>query len=62
MKANEIRSWSDTEIQKKIEEAYQELFNLRFQLSTGKSTDTSLSKKVRRDISRMKTVLRERVG
>ena len=41
-------------------DARQELFNLRFQLATGKSVSTARIKDLRRDIARMQTILRER--
>ena len=60
MKAFEIRSLSDDEIGTKIEEAYEELFNLRFQLAIGQVKDPSRITLLKRDIARMKTVLNER--
>lgn len=60
MKAFEIRNLSDGEIQTKVEEAYEELFNLRFQLAIGQVKDPSRMKLLKRDIARMKTVLKER--
>ena len=60
MKAFEIRNLSDGEIQTKVEEAYEELFNLRFQLAIGQVKDLSRMKLLKRDIARMKTVLKER--
>jgi large subunit ribosomal protein L29 len=60
MKAFEIRNLSDGEIQTKVEEAYEELFNLRFQLAIGQVKDPSRIKLLQRDIARMKTVLNER--
>lgn len=60
MKAFEIRSLADSEIETKIEEAYEELFNLRFQLAIGQVKDPSRLKLLKRDIARMKTVLNER--
>jgi large subunit ribosomal protein L29 len=60
LKAFEIKSWSDEEIKKQLDDAYQELFNLRFQSAVGQVKDTSLPKKVRKNIARMKTVLSER--
>ena len=44
----------------KLDEAYQELFNLRFQKATGKLTNTARQSVVRKDIARIKTILRER--
>jgi large subunit ribosomal protein L29 len=60
MKAFEIRNLSDDEIRTKIEEAYEELFNLRFQLAIGQVKDPSRIGLLKRDIARMKTVLTER--
>lgn len=60
LKTFEIRSWSDEEIKKRLDDAYQELFNLRFRAAVGQVKDTSLPKKVKRNIARMKTVLNER--
>jgi large subunit ribosomal protein L29 len=60
MKAQEVRRLSDEDIIARIEESYKELFNLRFQKVTGKLTNTSRQRQVRRDIARMKTILRER--
>jgi len=60
MKAFEIRNLSDDEIKTKVEEAYEELFNLRFQLAIGQVKDPSRISLLKRDIARMKTVLTER--
>ncbi|MBP7687927.1 MAG: 50S ribosomal protein L29, partial [Thermoflexales bacterium] len=48
------------EITAKIDAAYQELFNLRFQWASGQLEDHNRMTVLRRDIARMKTVLRER--
>jgi large subunit ribosomal protein L29 len=59
VKAEELRQLSTEELGQKKGELARELFNLRFQLATGQlSTHTSL-KKTKRDIARVKTVLRE---
>jgi large subunit ribosomal protein L29 len=59
VKAEELRQLSTEELVQKNGELARELFNLRFQLATGQlSTHTSL-KKTKRDIARVKTVLRE---
>ena len=42
-----------------LENAYQELFNLRFRLATRQLTDTNALKRARRDIARIRTVLRK---
>ncbi len=48
------------EIRRKLDEAQEELFNLRFQWSTGQLKDTNRLTQVKRDIARLKTILRER--
>jgi large subunit ribosomal protein L29 len=60
MQAFEIRNLSDDEIRTKLEETYEELFNLRFQLTVGQARDTNQLSVVKKDIARLKTVLRER--
>ena len=60
MKASEIRNLSEKDINQKLEEASEELFNLRFQLAIGQVKDPNRITAVKRDIARMKTVLRER--
>jgi large subunit ribosomal protein L29 len=60
MKAKEVRSMTNADLGQRLDEAYQELFNLRFQRSMGKLTNTARMNQVRKDIARMKTILRER--
>jgi len=60
MKVFEIRNLSEGEIKTKMEEAYEELFNLRFQLAIGQVKDPNRISRLKRDIARMKTVLGER--
>ena len=60
MQAFEIRNLSDDEIQTKLDENHEELFNLRFQLTIGQAKDTNRISEVKKDIARLKTVLRER--
>jgi len=60
MKPHEIRAMSDDEIKAKLDELYRELFNLRFQKATGQVKNTARFRQVRRDIARLKTILRER--
>ncbi|MCL4301726.1 MAG: 50S ribosomal protein L29 [Anaerolineae bacterium] len=60
MQAFEIRNLSDGEIQTKLEEAYEELFNLRFQKTIGQVKDPNRFSLLKRDIARMKTILSER--
>ncbi|MEC6749135.1 50S ribosomal protein L29 [Marinilactibacillus sp. XAAS-LB27] len=59
MKANELKGLSTTELIKKEAEYKEELFNLRFQLATGQLENTSRIKDVRKNIARVKTVLRQ---
>jgi large subunit ribosomal protein L29 len=51
---------TDAELNQKLREAYQELFNLRFRHATKQIKDTSRIRIVRRDIARIRTILRER--
>lgn len=60
MKASEIRDLSTNELERKVEDLKQELFNLRFQMATGQLDNPMRIKDVRRNIARTKTVLRER--
>ena len=60
MNAFEIRNMTDQEIQTKMEEAYEQMFNLRFQRAVGQAKDSNRAKMLKRDVARMKTVLRER--
>lgn len=60
MKANELRNKSVEELNKSVSDMKTELFNLRFQLATGELDNPMRIKKVRKDIARVKTVLRER--
>lgn len=60
MYAKEARELKDNEIAQKLEEAYEELWNLRFKHATNQLTKTSEIKRVRKDIARLKTVQRER--
>lgn len=59
MTAQEIRELTTEEMLRKLDETYQELFNLRFQLATKQLSDTSRLSKVKSEIARLKTVLRE---
>jgi len=59
MKAEEMRDLSYEELTQSLDELYHELFNLRFQLATQQLADTSRVRQVRRDIARVKTILRE---
>ncbi|MBI1299144.1 50S ribosomal protein L29 [bacterium] len=60
MTASELRNLSVSELATKLDDFHQELFNLRFQKATGQLTNTARKQQVRRDIARIKTILRER--
>ncbi|NLV76473.1 MAG: 50S ribosomal protein L29 [Tissierellia bacterium] len=60
MKANEIRQMTDAELDSKLLDLKNELFNLRFQLATGQLDNPMRIKAVRKDIARVKTIMRER--
>ena len=59
MKANELRDMSAAELTKKLAELKEELFNLRFQLATGQLQNTAALKQCKKDIARVKTVIRQ---
>ena len=59
MKANEFRQLSTQELGNKLSELKGELFNLRFQLATGQLDNPMRIKSVRKDIARVKTIIRE---
>ena len=60
MKSDEIRELGDAEIEDKIGQFQEELFRLRFRAATQQLEDPALIRKLRRDIARMKTILRQR--
>lgn len=60
MKASEIRALSTEEIQARLEAAYEELYKLRVSHRIGQLKNTARLRELRRDIARMKTILRER--
>ena len=60
MKGSEVRAKTSEQIQQDMLDAEEELMNLRFRRESGQVTDSSLLGKLRQDIARMKTVLRER--
>ena len=59
MRPSEIRNLSRAEVGRHLDEAHQELFNLRFQYATGQLKNTARLSEVRREIARLRTVLRE---
>ncbi|NLI60188.1 MAG: 50S ribosomal protein L29 [Clostridiales bacterium] len=60
MKANRFRELSDQELQERVAEYKSELFNLRFQLATGQLENPMRIKEVKKDIARIKTIIRQR--
>jgi large subunit ribosomal protein L29 len=60
MQAREIRTWTTEELRRRLDEAYRERFTLRREYDLGRLEDYNRLKAVRRDIARMKTILRER--
>ncbi len=60
MKAKELRDKSVNELNQSVIDLKTELFNLRFQLATGELDNPMRINKVKKDIARVKTVLRER--
>ena len=60
MKLKELRDLSTTDLSKQLEEAYQELFNLRFRVATKQQANHRELPRVRKNIARIKTILTER--
>lgn len=60
MRADELRAMTRERLAEQLELAYQELFNLRFQLANRQLKDTSALKRARGELARLKTVVRER--
>ncbi len=59
MNALELRAMTYNELEESLAGSKEELFNLRFQLATNQLDNTARIKSVRRDIARVKTVMRE---
>jgi large subunit ribosomal protein L29 len=60
MKAKDLRLLSDGELIEKEKQLQEELFNLRFQHATGQLENVIRVPQVRRDIARVKTILKEK--
>lgn len=60
MKPTEARALDTADLKRRLDETYRELFNLRFQQATRQLTKTSEIRRVKKDIARIRTVLRER--
>ena len=62
MKANELRAKNGDELQKELHDLLKAQFGLRMQHATQQLANTSQIKKVRRDIARARTVLKEKAA
>ena len=62
MKPGELRGKGGDELQKELEALLRAQFGLRMQLATQQLSNTSQLKKVRRDIARVRTIMREKVA
>ncbi len=62
MKANELKTKSMVELKDELHALLKQQFNLRMQKATNQLTATHQLRTVRRDIARLKTVMREQVG
>ncbi len=60
LKASELDQLSLAELQRRLDEAKQEYFNLRFQRATGQLEDTNRLRIARRNIARILTVMRQK--
>ena len=60
MKVDEFRALNNEDLAKQLEEAHQELFNLRFRLATRQLVNHREVRMVKKKIARLKTIMRER--
>jgi large subunit ribosomal protein L29 len=60
MKASKLHEMSSDELTLKLKDLKQELFNLRFQSATGQLGNVMVINSTKKDIARVKTILRER--
>lgn len=60
MRARDLRELTDQELMAKEEDLKRKLFNLRFQVATDQQDNTALMAETRKDIARVKTILKER--
>ena len=60
MKAADLRELTAEELQAKLKELEEEIFNLKFQVASQQLENTARLKESRRDIARLKTVMREK--
>lgn len=62
MKASELKNKSVEELNKELLELLKEQFNLRMQRGIGQTPQAHLFRKVRKDVARVKTILRQKEG
>ncbi|MBI5029942.1 MAG: 50S ribosomal protein L29 [Chloroflexi bacterium] len=62
MDVGQLRSMDYAALQKQLDDLQQEMFNMRFQRAAGQLPNFNRLRQVRRDIARVKTLLRERAG
>ena len=60
LKAHELDEMNDVDLESRLREAKEELFNLRFQAATGQLESHGRLRTVKKDIARIYTVVRER--
>jgi len=60
MKTSELRAKNDDDLRKELMDLLKAQFGLRMQVATQQLTNTSQIKKVRRDIARLRTVMKEK--
>ena len=60
MKARELREMSEAELRQKEKEFTEEIFNLKFQHATGQLENTQRLPQVRKELARVKTILRQK--
>ena len=60
MKPSKIREWNSQELEGKEHEFSDQLFRLKFQFASGQTDTLKRIREVRRDVARIKTILRER--
>jgi large subunit ribosomal protein L29 len=62
LRASEIRELTDDELDRKLDESRQELFNLRFQHATGALENPAALDRAKRDIARLLTLAHQRAA
>ncbi len=60
MKSSALRALGSPDLQQRLDESRRELFNLRFQMATRQLVKVSEIRRVRKDVARIRTLLRER--